>query len=328
MKFKDRVEREGGLLKDVIILDIGFSIAATFMNDAFLTDIQPSDRHMTMRMNAGTKVLKQRGHLRSFGEVWYEADQAVNILGFAHLQDRFKTEYDYINDQFTVHFEAGGPIIFERCYEGLYIYKPSDKFLDWVASTKKGKETGESQPRSEDAKPRSDQEESKRVIFGENDVHYFDKYASAATRVDQEFYSKLDRESEVGDKQMVTTVEENCCAFTDRQFVLAKEPRHLHHIIGRPSIESLKALIKMNAIKNCPVEMEDVDIAVKIFGPDIGTPKGKSVRRPPNPVTENLIEIPAEHKNLTLCIDIIFVNGQPLLTAINRSIRFRLLVPL
>ena len=88
----------------------------------------------------------------------------------------------------------------------------------------------------------------------------------------------------------------------------------------------------MNAIKNCPVEMEDVDIAVKIFGPDIGTLKGKSVRRPPNPVRENLIEIPAEikaeHKNLTLCIDIMFVNGLPLLTAIDRSIRFRSLVPL
>ena len=108
----------------MIILDTGSSIAATFMNEAFLTDIQPCDRHMTMRTNAGTKVLKQKGHLRSFGEVWYEADQAVNILCFAHLRDRFKTEYDYINDQFTVHFEAGGPIIFERCYEGLYIYKP------------------------------------------------------------------------------------------------------------------------------------------------------------------------------------------------------------
>jgi len=78
--------------------------------------------------------------------------------------------------------------------------------------------------------------------------------------------------------------------------------------------------------------MEDVDIAVKIFRPDIGTLKGKSVRRPPNPVRENLIKVPAEikaeHKNLMMCIDIMFVNGQPLLTAINRSIHFRLLVTL
>jgi len=59
---------------------------------------------------------------------------------------------------------------------------------------------------------------------------------------------------------------------------------------------------------------------------------GKSVQCPPNPVRENLIKIPAEikaeHKNLTLCIDIMFVNGQPLLIAINQSIPFHLLVPL
>jgi len=88
----------------------------------------------------------------------------------------------------------------------------------------------------------------------------------------------------------------------------------------------------MNVIKNFPAQMEDVYIAVKIFRPDIGTLKGKSVRHPPNPVRENLIEIPAEikaeHKNLTLCINIMFVNGQPLLTAINQSICFHLLVPL
>jgi len=111
-QLQEREEHEGGLLKDVIILDTGSTIAATFMNDAFLMDIQPSDRHMMMRMNAGTKVLKQRGHLHSFGQVWYEADQAVN---------RFKTEYDYVNDEFTIHFEACGPIVFERCYEGLFI---------------------------------------------------------------------------------------------------------------------------------------------------------------------------------------------------------------
>ena len=134
------------------------------MNDAFLMDIRPAERHMMMMTNAGTKVLKQKGHLRSFRQVWYEADQAVNILGFAHLRDRFKTKYDYINDEFTVHFEMGGPIIFDHSYEGLYIFRPSDKFREWVASTNTGTETEESQPRSEDAKPRSGQED-KRVIF-------------------------------------------------------------------------------------------------------------------------------------------------------------------
>ena len=58
--------------------------------------------------------------------------------------------------------------------------------------------------------------------------------------------------------------------------------------------------------------MEDVDIAIKILSPDIGSLKGKSIRSQPPPVRDNLIQIPTEltqeHKNLTLCIDIMFVN--------------------
>ena len=111
-----------------------------------------------------------------------------------------------------------------------------------------------------------------------------------------------------GIQQMVTTVEANHLAFTPRQFENVKRARRLHHIMGRPTPENLKALIKMNAIKDCPVQMEDVDIAVKIFGPDIGSLKGKSVRRQPPPVRDNVIQIPTElrHKNTRIwfCVSI------------------------
>ena len=40
----------------------------------------------------------------------------------------------------------------------------------------------------------------------------------------------------------------------------------------------------MNTIKNCPVTVEDVSIAEKIFGPDVSSLKGKSTRRKPKPV--------------------------------------------
>jgi hypothetical protein len=77
---------------------------------------------------------------------------------------------------------------------------------------------------------------------------------------------------------------------------------------------------------------DDVDIAEKIFGGDIGTLKGKSTRRRPTPVTDDLVEIPSElldqHRDLTYCMDIMYVNGMPMLTGIDRSIRFRGLVPL
>ena len=89
----------------------------------------------------------------------------------------------------------------------------------------------------------------------------------------------------------------------------------------------------MKVIKNCPVTVDDINIAERIFGPDIGTLKGKTTRRNiAKAVKDDYVEIPKEilkqHNNLTLCIDIMYVNGLPMLTAIDRSIRYRSLVPL
>jgi hypothetical protein len=131
---------------------------------------------------------------------------------------------------------------------------------------------------------------------------------------------------------LIETVQENKKGYTQRQFEDAKQARKLYHIIGCPTTENFKAILRQNIIRNCPVTVEDVNIAERIFGPDIGTLKGKSTRTKPIPVKSDLIEIPPElkklHKNLTLCMDILFVNGMPMLTGIDRSIRFRTLFAL
>jgi len=36
-----------------------------------------------------------------------------------------------------------------------------------------------------------------------------------------------------------------------------------------PSLSDFKAILQMNSIKNNPITIEDVNIAEKIFGPDI-----------------------------------------------------------
>ena len=50
----------------------------------------------------------------------------------------------------------------------------------------------------------------------------------------------------------------------------------------------------MNAIQNCPVTVEDVKIAERIFRPDMLSLKGKLTRRKPKPVRKDVVEIPAE----------------------------------
>ena len=101
----------------------------------------------------------------------------------------------------------------------------------------------------------------------------------------------------------------------------------MYHSIWTPSIADLKAAIHMNAITNSPVTTADVDLAEKIFGPDIATIKGKATQQKPMPVTSGVIEIPKEliaaQQDVTLCMDDMKVNGLWFLTSISRNIYYR-----
>ena len=53
-------------------------------------------------------------------------------------------------------------------------------------------------------------------------------------------------------------------------------------------------MIRMNLIRNNEVTTEDVNLAIKAFGPDVAGIKGKTTRHKPIPVIDNKIEIPEE----------------------------------
>jgi hypothetical protein len=117
--------------------------------------------------------------------------------------------------------------------------------------------------------------------------------------------------------------------FTNRHFEDSKKARKLYHTLGCPTVVNFKHILRQNLLKNCPINIDDVVNAERIFWPDIGTLKGKSTRKVPVPVkTDEIEELKEMHKDLTLCIDIMFINGMPMLTSIDRSIRFRALVAL
>jgi hypothetical protein len=134
------------------------------------------------------------------------------------------------------------------------------------------------------------------------------------------------------ESHMINTVKENRVGYTQRQFEQAKRAQELYHIVGTPTVETFKTLIKLNAIRNCPVTTEDVNIAKKIFGAVMLSLKGKSTRRKSTPVWEDTVEIPEElianNRKIELCIDIMYVNECGFMTTIDRTIRFRSAIPI
>ena len=125
----------------------------------------------------------------------------------------------------------------------------------------------------------------------------------------------------------VQTVDENKKFHTPREVKRAKKARDLLAALGSPSIFDLKAAIAMNAIADLPVTTEDVKLAERIFGPDLGTLKGKTTRQKPVPMVENRIEIPPElyekRESLELCLDLMFANGMAFMTSITRALYYR-----
>ena len=81
-----------------------------------------------------------------------------------------------------------------------------------------------------------------------------------------------------GEANLVTTVQENSIGYTPNQIKEAQNARRLYHTFGAPSIDKMKAMIRMNMISNCPVTTDHVNKAEMIYGKDVSTLKGKSVR--------------------------------------------------
>jgi hypothetical protein len=278
-------------LKDVIILDTGSTIGGTFMNPKLLSDITTTGKPLEMVTNAGPKRMFKTGVIEGFGKAWFNPTQVANIFGFSKLEDQFRITYDSsVEHAFNVHTN-NGIVKFIRNKDGLYVYRPSQNYLDEIADEEVDSE----------------------------DQHGFSE-------------ENVPCDGENGESFLVDSVEENKIGYTKREFESAKQARKLYHTLGCPTVANFKHILRQNIIKNCPVTIGDISTAERIFGPDIGTLKGKSTRKVPVAVRTDEIDIPQElkdmHKDLTLCIDIMFINGMPMLTSIDRSIRFRALIAL
>jgi hypothetical protein len=74
----------------------------------------------------------------------------------------------------------------------------------------------------------------------------------------------------------INTVDDTKSRYTNRDYSRAPLARKIQDIIGRPGTRSYLHIINNNLLPNCPVTREDVLAAEDIFGPNLGSLKGKT----------------------------------------------------
>ena len=125
---------------------------------------------------------------------------------------------------------------------------------------------------------------------------------------------------------LLQTVADKKSNYTNALYSRATLARSIQKIIGRPSTRTFIRIIEKNLLPNCPVTRDDILAAEDIFGPDVGSLKGKTVRRGATPVHPSMVTIPASlmerYRDITLSGDIMFINKIPFFMTYSRYIRF------
>jgi hypothetical protein len=73
----------------------------------------------------------------------------------------------------------------------------------------------------------------------------------------------------------VNTVSENKEEFTKRQIKVSETTTALYTTLSHPYMKDFKWATHSNQIKDCPVTVQDVDVAIKIWGKNITVLKGR-----------------------------------------------------
>ncbi len=129
-----------------------------------------------------------------------------------------------------------------------------------------------------------------------------------------------------GNVTFVQTVRANYEGYTKREVLKVKEARQAQAMLGNPSEKDFKGMVSNNLIANCPVTSSDVTNTRSIFGPDLPSLRGKTVRRAPAPVIGDYVAVPRSlveaNKAVTLAADVFFVDGTAFLMTVARRIKF------
>ena len=96
--------------------------------------------------------------------------------------------------------------------------------------------------------------------------------------------------------------------------------------MGYPLKRDFTNIVSSKMIVNCSVMPQDIENADNIFGPDVPSMKGKSVRKRPKDIVSNYVGIPKEtmsiNTGLEVSVDVMFINKIALLVSVSKQLKF------
>ena len=127
---------------------------------------------------------------------------------------------------------------------------------------------------------------------------------------------------------LVTPVSDKAHWYDNRSHSNAATARRLQNVLMCPSTKTLSEV----ATKYRPdylVTQHHIKMAKDMFGPNLGSLKGKTAQRKVKHVRSQVDPVPkgilAKHSNVTLAMDIMFINKQAFFITFSRTICFRII---
>ncbi len=125
---------------------------------------------------------------------------------------------------------------------------------------------------------------------------------------------------------MVNTVASKRSRYTNEDYLRAVLACQLQIRVGHPSTKDFLWIVAQNQLPNCLITRDDILVAEDIFGPDIGSLKGKTTQRKPHQVRSAVSPLPLEiierYRSLTLCANLMYVNRNLFLLTISHNLKF------